>query len=162
MARPRRQLLAALALVAATVVTGIGAAGCGGDADAQQPPDNVPVSPATIPRAEVQRQLGTAFSDGLERLAVMSQPQDDAADLGQDLPTGLLSRVTCASPEACTVHWRTVDGKPRGTAYRIRAFRGACLTAAADPQLPNTWDSSIKTTSENPLNSLVGTGRGCP
>jgi hypothetical protein len=143
-------------------VTVIGAAGCGGDADAQQPPDNVPVAPATIPRADVQRQLGTAFADGLERLAVMNQPRDDAADLGQDLPTGLLSRVACPDPGACTVHWRTVDGKPRVTAYRIRAFQGACLTAAADPPLPNTWDSSIKTTAENPLNSLVGTGQGCP
>jgi hypothetical protein len=155
-------VIRALGLAAAIAAASAGAAACGGgDADAQ-PPNNVPADPGTIPRAEVQRQVGTAFAEGLERLAVMNQPRDDAADLGQDLPSGLLRGVVCPSATSCTVRWRTVDGEPRTTAYRIRAFQGACLTAAAEPPLPDTWDASIKTTAENPLNSLIGTGEGCP
>ena len=148
--------------MAATVAGLAVAAGCGGGGDEDQPAGNVPADPGTIARAEVQRQVGTAFADGLDRLAVMNQPRDEAADLGQDVPKGLLSAVACPSPESCTVRWRTVKGQSRSTAYRIRAFRGACLTAAADPSLPNTWDATLKTTAENPLNTLIGTGQGCP
>jgi hypothetical protein len=136
-------------------------AGCGGGETVQAPQHSIPADPGSVGRAEIQRQVGNAFDQGLSRLAVMEQPREEAADLGQDLPTGTLTRISCSVPTVCTVQWRTVKGDPRRVGYRVRAFRGGCVTASAQPALPPQWDASIQTTSENPLNTLVGSGEGC-
>jgi hypothetical protein len=116
--------------------------------------------------------LGNAFSAGLYRLAVMSQPSDGATDLGQPLPTGLLDRVTCAPAAAgndaagteithCSVRWRTQRGDPRRTNYRVRLYADGCFDASARPSLPPHIDPTIEGYSEHPLNVLVGAEKGC-
>lgn len=117
--------------------------------------------------------LGNAFSAGLYRLAVMSQPADGATDLGQSLPTGLLDGVSC-SPRPrgksdaakteithCSVRWRTQGGDPRQTDYRIRMYADGCFDASAQPSLPAHIDPTIEGYSEHPLNVLVGAEKGC-
>jgi hypothetical protein len=117
--------------------------------------------------------LGNAFSAGLYRLAVMSQPADGATDLGQALPTGLLDGVACSSPPStgngaakteithCSVRWRTQSGEPRHTNYRIRMYGNGCFDASARPSLPAHIDPTIEGYSEHPLNVLVGAEKGC-
>src|ERR1700754_2623155 len=80
---------AAIPLLAAIL-----AAGCGGSG--HHPADAATAS-ASTPRAvgylrgdERRRDLGNGFRAGLDKLAVMDQPVDEATDLGQELPTGLL------------------------------------------------------------------------
>jgi hypothetical protein len=141
----------------ATALVILAVAGCGGR----------PAAPAAVPapapakhldRVELARLLGNGFRDGLDRLAVMDQPPDDASDLGQSLPTGLLDRVTCAGAPAwhCTVRWQTAGGTPRTTRYAVRVSRTGCFSAGADPALPPHRDPTIQTYSEHPLNTLVG------
>jgi hypothetical protein len=116
--------------------------------------------------------LGNGFRAGLDRLAVMSQPPDDASDLGQSLPTGLLDRVSCAAaaprpagrapwPWRCTVRWETARGRARRTGYAVRVTAAGCYSAGADPALPPHRDPTIQTYSEHPLNTLVSVRAGC-
>jgi hypothetical protein len=151
-------------LLAAAVVVLV--AGCGGRHGA-------PAAPATyLDRAGLTRGLSHGFRDGLDRLAVMSQPPDDGSDLSQSLPTGLLDRVSCAPEGArpaarapwrwrCTVRWETAAGQARRTSYAVRVSPTGCYSAGADPALPPHRDPTIQTYSEHPLNTLVGVGPGC-
>jgi hypothetical protein len=154
--------VAALALAA-----GLSACGGGGHAS----PDRA-AAPRYLAGPDLERQLGNGFRAGLERLAAMSQPADDAADLGQPLPTGLLDRVTCgrlaARPAAprpwlwrCTVRWETAGGRPRRTAYDVRLLPTGCFAAGARPPLPPRRDATIKSFSEHPLNAIVSVRKGC-
>ena len=108
-----------------------------------------------MPRVELQRELANAFQGGLDALAVMSQPRDDAAQLGQDIPAGTITGVRCAEPEHCSVKWESVGGKRRTVGYRVRGFEGACFTASAEPSLADPYDATTGSRSANPLNALV-------
>ena len=143
-------------------------AACGGGTDAHGPADTsaaaAPVQQLTSPRLAVQ--LGNGFRQGLYRLAVMSQPGDESSDLGQPLPTGTLRSVRCepvagTSTWTCTVRWATVDGHRTVTRYRIDVDRRGCFYGAATPPLPQHYDSTIRTYSENPLNAVQSLRRGC-
>jgi hypothetical protein len=143
------------------------ATGCGGS---DEQPGSEPTAQvgdlAALNRGSLERQLGNAFEAGLYRLAVMSQPGDDATDLGQDLPTGVVTGVSCSgSPddgsERCRVDWRAVGGARRSTRYAVRILGGGCFAAGARPQLPDRRDATIASFSENPLNALVSTEQGC-
>ena len=122
--------------------------------------------------ADLERQLGNSFRHGLYRLAVMSQKSEDAMDLGQRLPTGLLSGVHCGSAGAqpsggaawswsCDVRWKTVEGHAQRTRYDVRLTRGECFAAGAAPRRPVHYDATIRTYAEDPLNALVSARRGC-
>jgi hypothetical protein len=143
-------------------------AACGGGTAARGPADTspaaTPVQHLTSPQVAVQ--LGNGFRRGLYRLAVMSQPGDDATDLGQQLPTGTLRDVRCrplagTATWTCTVRWTTVDGQRTSTRYRIDVGRHGCFYGAATPPLPEHYDATIRTYSEHPLNSLQSPRRGC-
>jgi hypothetical protein len=106
-------------------------------------------------------------------LALISQPADGAGDLGQSLPTGLLTGIACdastdgggAAEEGrsarCAIHWRSVGGEPRLTRYAVHLFAGGCVSAGADPALPALRDRTIAGVSENPLNVLLGASQAC-
>jgi hypothetical protein len=140
-------------------------AGCGGDPDpATTTAGTAADSSASVdlPRGELERQIGNAFDSALYRLAVLSQPGDDATDLGQDLPTGIVTAVRCSSDDSsCAVRWRTVSDQPRTTRYSVRVLSWACFTAAARPALADHRDPTIGGYSENPLNALVSTEERC-
>jgi hypothetical protein len=163
-----RRPLALLALLP------LAAAGCGGggSGDPASPPG------AAAPRRghylagpDLERELGSGFRDGLYRLAVMSQRSDDAADLGQSLPTGLLDRVRCApaAPQPssgvwrwrCRVRWKAVDGKRQRTHYDVRLQPGGCFSAGATPRRPEPYDATIHAYGEDPLNGIVSASRAC-
>jgi hypothetical protein len=102
----------------------------------------------------------------------MSQKSEDAMDLGQRLPTGLLSEVRCSSsaaqpsgsaawPWSCDVRWKTVEGHAQRTRYAVRLTRGECFAAGAAPRRQPRYDATIRTYAEDPLNALVGGRRGC-
>jgi hypothetical protein len=101
----------------------------------------------------------------------MSQKSEDAKDLGQRLPTGLLSNVRCiaaarrpaggAWPWACDVRWKSVEGRAERTRYTVRLTQGECFAAGAAPPRRPHYDSTIRTYSEDPLNALVSVRRGC-
>jgi len=116
---------------------------------------------------ELDTQLGNGFRQGLYRLAVMSQPGDDAADLGQQLPTGTVRGVDCRRTGSdsrkwtCAVSWETVDGKRESTRYTVDMNAAGCFYASATPHLASHYDSTIRTYSEHPLNSLQSLRRGC-
>ena len=147
--------------------------GCGRHAPAQQSAaDEPPPAPGHfLSRAELDTQLGNGFRQGLYRLAVMSQPGDDAADLGQQLPTGTVRDVSCSTgqprPSAgswkwgCAVGWETVNGRRESTRYAVTMTGRGCFFASARPRLPSHYDSTIRTYSEHPLNSLQSLRRGC-
>ncbi|MEA2295076.1 MAG: hypothetical protein QOE86_2715 [Solirubrobacteraceae bacterium] len=154
-----RRILLILA-AAAGLMTGCG----GGDRRA---------SPAAMPHAgaldarEAERVLADSFRSGLSRLAVITQPGEDAADLGRQLPTGLVDRTRCdaggsaARTARCTVRWVTVDGHARRTRYRVQLTSRGCLYAHAGPALRQVYDATTHAPSEHPLDFLVGTIRGC-
>jgi hypothetical protein len=138
--------------------------GCFGSADEQPAKETAHVSGPDLPARQLERELGNGFRRSLYRLAVMSQHSDDATDLGQDLPTGLLDRVRCGgtgSRWTCTVRWKTTGGRPRTTRYAVRQLGGGCFSAGAEPPLPERYDSTIRSYAENPLNVVVSTRRGC-
>lgn len=102
----------------------------------------------------------------------MSQTGDEAVDLDQDLPTGLVDRVRCAPAAArpsgtaawrwrCDVSWQTVEGRPRRTRYLVQQRADGCFSAGAQPRYPNRYDPTIRTFSEDPLNAIVSARRGC-
>jgi hypothetical protein len=108
----------------------------------------------------------------LYRLAVMSQKSDDAMDLGQRLPTGLLRDVHCAQSAqrptgggvwawSCDVRWKTVEGHAERTRYAVRLKPGECYAAGAAPRREPRYDATIRTYAEDPLNALGSPQRGC-
>jgi hypothetical protein len=146
-------------------------AGCGGQEhvvakDTPRPAGGYLAGP------DLERQLGNAFRKGLYRLAVMSQRTEDAMDLGQPLPTGLLRGVRCdsAAPRptgggpwtwGCKVSWRSVEGRTEQTRYAVRLRRGQCFAAGATPARAARYDATIRTYSEDPLNALGNARPGC-
>jgi hypothetical protein len=144
-------------------------AACGGGTAARGPTQASAPPPAAerLTATELATQLGNDFRRGLYRLAVMSQPGDEAADLGQQLPTGTLRDVGCrpaatnTSAWSCAVRWETVSGHRTATRYRISVTRRGCFYGAAQPPLPQRYDATIRSYSEHPLNTLQSLRRGC-
>ena len=102
----------------------------------------------------------------------MSQRTEDAMDLGQRLPTGLLRDVGCdsAGPRpggggpwswTCKVSWRSVEGRPQRTTYAVLLRPGECFAAGATPHRGVRYDSTIRTYSADPLDALGSVRRGC-
>jgi hypothetical protein len=164
--RAPRTLAAIALLLAAPVI-----AGCGGEDHASSQTVARPKG-GYIAAPELARQLGNAFRHGLYRLAVMSQRSDEAKDLGQPLPTGLVDGVSCASraPKpggrrvwmwSCSVRWKSVNGQRELTRYAVRLRPGECFAAGATPARANRYDATIRTYSEDPLNALGSVRPGC-
>jgi hypothetical protein len=164
--KPLRRLTAIALLLAAPVVSG-----CGGGDHASSEKLARPQG-GYLSAADLERQLGNAFRKGLYRLSVMTQRSEDAKDLGQPLPTGLLDRVSCteSGPRpggghtwmwSCGVHWTSVEGHREQTQYTVRLNPGLCFAAGARPQRARRYDATIRTYSEDPLNALGSVRRGC-
>lgn len=161
-----RRLAAIALLLAAPVVSG-----CGGGDHASSEKLARP-SGGYLGASDLERQLGNAFRKGLYRLAVMQQRSEDAMDLGQKLPTGLVDRVSCA-PDAprpgggqawawhCSIRWQTFEHRLQQARYTVGLRPGECFTAGASPQRRPQYDATIRTYSEDPLNALVSVHRGC-
>jgi hypothetical protein len=158
---------AAVALAAALV-----AAGCGGGGGSSEQGASAGAAPHFLSAAELQRGLGNGFRRALDQVAVMSQRGDDAVDLGQSLPTGLLDRVRCrpAAPRptgagawrwGCDVRWQSAEGRPRRTRYDVRLRPNGCFRAGAKPRYHDRYDPTIRTFAEDPLNAIVSVRRGC-
>ncbi len=158
-----------LLILAALALPG---AGCGGSDKGEAASSSDAPAPAGhfLGTAGLERGLGNAFRASLYRLAVMSQPSDGATNLGQDLPTGAVRGVSCASRDqaaaaleisTCTVRWRTVAGRPQMTRYVVHRFDTGCFSAGARPRYPDHRDPTIEGYSENPLNALVSLGSEC-
>ena len=122
--------------------------------------------------ADLERQLGNAFRKGLYRLAVMSQRTEDAMDLGQRLPTGLLRDVSCdsAGPRpggggAVGVDVQGLVAQRRGprAAHDVRRAPAArsVLRGGRDAAPRRRYDSTIRTYSADPLDALGSVRRGC-
>jgi len=170
---PTTARCAALAALALGLCLG---AGCG-DGSVSTPAAASAVAGASthtrfLAAADLRRELGNGVREGLYRLAVMAQPPDDAADLGQDLPHGTVERVDCnaaadlpadgqARRWACRVAWRTVAGAARTTRYDVRLLPNGCFAAGAVPRYPAHRDTSIASYSEHPLNAIASVRRGC-
>jgi len=118
--------------------------GCGGEGRAASERTTARPAGGYLAASDLERQLGNAFRKGLYRLAVMTQRSDEARDLGQPLPTGLLRGVRCAPKIApptagrawgwsCSVAWRTVEGRTAQTRYLVRLQPGKCFAAGATP-----------------------------
>lgn len=166
---------AALAALALGLCLGAGCGGTSGTTTAAVSTAAASASaPGTYLRAgELRRELGNGVREGLYRLAVMSQPADDAADLGQELPTGSVERVACAAGAqrpgsagepwrwGCRVAWRTVEGAPRATRYDVRLLANGCFAAGALPRYPAHRDTTIAGFSEHPLNAIASVREGC-
>jgi hypothetical protein len=161
----RRLALTAL-LLAAPVVSG-----CGGEGRAVSRTSPRPAG-GYIADSDLERQLGNAFRKGLYRLAVMRQRSDEARDLGQPVPTGLLRGVRCA-PNAprpggaavwrwnCEVRWKSVERRAQRTQYVVRLRPGECFAAGATPTRKPRYDATIRSFSEDPLNVLGSLRPGC-
>jgi hypothetical protein len=155
----------------ALVLLVLAAGGCSGGEDssvaAHRAVGSAPPAPGRyLTRAELDTQLGNVFHRALYQVAVMSQPGDDAADLGQSLPTGQLRAVACAQGGerarwSCRVSWETVDAARETTAYRVNMNARGCFYASATPALPQRYDATIRSYSEHPLNQLQSLRRGC-
>jgi hypothetical protein len=146
--------------------------GCGGEGRAASEPTTPRPAGGYLAASDLERQLGNAFRKGLYRLAVMTQRSDEAGDLGQPLPTGLLRGVRCASnvphPSGgrawawtCSVAWRTVEGRPEQTRYVVRLQPGKCYAAGATPERKPRYDATIRSYSVDPLNALGSLRPGC-
>jgi len=151
-------------------------AACGDDgarpgaAAASAPP--AVAAPRYLDRHALALQVGNGFRARLDALAVMQQPPEGAADLGQDLPAGLVRDVGCAPAGArpaaarpwawrCRVRWETVAGSPKTTNYAVRSLASGCFAAGAVPRLPAVRDPTIASFSEHPLNAVASVGKGC-
>ena len=163
---PLRRLTAIALLLAAPVVSG-----CGGGDHASSEKLARPTG-GYLSAPDLERQLGNAFREGLYRLSVMTQRSEDAKDLGQPLPTGLVDRVSCVSgaPQpgsgrawmwSCGVRWKSVEGHREQTKYTVRLSPGLCFAAGATPQREKRYDATIRTYSEDPLNVLGSVRAGC-
>jgi hypothetical protein len=145
-------------------------AGCAGQGHAAAKDAPRPAG-GYVAGSDLERQLGNAFRKGLYRLAVMSQQTEDAMDLGQPLPTGLLRSVRCDSTAprpkggawtwSCSVSWRSVEGHSERTRYAVELQRGECFAAGATPHRAARYDATIRTYSEDPLNAFGSARRGC-
>lgn len=155
------------ALAATAALTGCGTAATSSDVRPAHA-----TTPAFLSGPELERQLAAGFRDGLGRLAVMAQPADGAADLGQDLPQGSMRAVSChqSSPQpaagaswawSCSVSWRTARGTAQSTQYSARLSGARCFVAQATPALSDVHDATIQTYAEHPLNRLYSVARGC-
>lgn len=151
------------------LLSGCGGAGHASGSTTAAPP---PPSGGYLAAADLERQLGNAFRKGLYRLAVMSQKTEDAMDLGQRLPTGLLRDVSCdaqgprpggGGPWAwtCKVSWRSVESRSEHTTYAVKLRRGLCFAAGATPSRGVRYDATIRTYSADPLDALGSVRRGC-
>jgi hypothetical protein len=163
---PTLILLALLLAALAAAASGCGASRATDGAPAPTAPHTTaPVSLGAPTAPDVERLLGNAFRRGLRTLAVMAQPGDDAADLGQALPTGLLDGLRCRAAAAghwtCRARWTTVDGRRRTTAYRVQTTTRGCVYAQATPALRQVYDATTHAPAEHPLGALVGTVPGC-
>jgi hypothetical protein len=148
------------------------ASGCGGGGSAASAAKPTAPTGGYLAGPELQRQIGNAFRKGLYRLSVMTQRSEDAKDLGQPLPTGVVEAVRCAAASAqptsggvrawsCRVAWRGVGGTRVTTTYDVSLRRGGCFSAGAAPRRPVRYDATIATYAEDPLNALVSVRRGC-
>ena len=162
-----RRLAAIAILLAAPLVTG-----CGGGDHASSTEKVAKPTGGYLSAPDLERQLGNAFRKGLYRLSVMTQRSEDAKDLGQPLPTGLLAGVSCTSDGArpsgggawmwsCGVRWKSVEGRGESTRYAVRLTPGLCFAAGATPARAKRYDATIRTYSEDPLNVLGSVRRGC-
>jgi len=174
MAAPTPTRCAALAALALGLCLG---AGCGGRSLATSAAVSTTAAEASpahfMDAADLRREVGNGVRQGLYRLAVMSQPPDDAADLGQDLPTGTVEAVRCGAAAArphdaaapwrwsCRIGWRSVRGAAQTTRYDVRLLPNGCFAAGAVPRYPNHRDASIASYGEHPLNALASVRRGC-
>jgi hypothetical protein len=149
-------------------LTALLVAGCG--SGASTPTRTVDPTPTagrrTLDVATLDRELSNSFRRGLYRLAVVTQPGDDAADLGQPLPTALLDHSRCAPVSGagrwrCDVAWETVSGRARTTGYAVRTTPEGCWYGVADPAYGDVYDHTIRTYSEHPLNTISPAVRGC-
>jgi hypothetical protein len=145
---------------------------CGGGGRPRAATPAAPAAPRYLDRHDLALQLGNGFRERLARLAVMEQPRDDATDLGQDLPAGLLRDVRCAPaapvgaagrrrPWTCRVRWETAAGRPRTLRYAVTLLPTGCFGAAATPRLPDHFDPTINTYAEHPLETIVSVRNGC-
>jgi hypothetical protein len=162
-----RRALALTLLVALVPAAGCGGGGGGAAQSSQQRPR---ATGPFLTADQLERQVAAGFRDGLYRLAVMTQKSDDAVDLGQDLPTGLVERVGCepagdrgskAWPWRCEVRWRDVERHKQLTRYAVRSMPGGCFGAGATPRRPQVYDATIRTYGEDPLNGIVAVKTGC-
>jgi hypothetical protein len=162
----RRLALTALLLVVPVV------SGCGGEGRAASEEGTTPRAGGYLTASDLERQLGNAFRKGLYRLAVMTQRSDEAPDLGQPLPTGLLRGVRCGSKVprptggrawawSCSVAWRTVERRAEQTRYLVRLRPGKCFAAGATPERQSRYDATIRSYSVDPLNALGSVRGGC-
>ena len=162
-----RRLAAIAILLAAPLLTG-----CGGGDHASSTDKVVKPTGGYLSAPALERQLGNAFRKGLYRLSVMTQRSEDAKDLGQPLPTGLLDDVKCTSSGAqpsagrvwtwsCDVRWKSVEHRREQTRYAVRLRPGQCFAAGATPARAKLYDSTIRTYSEDPLNALGSVRPGC-
>jgi hypothetical protein len=146
-------------------------AGCGGQGHTASK-DTPRAVGGYLAGSDLERQLGNAFRKGLYRLAVMSQRTEDAMDLGQALPTGLVRDVRCeaAAPRpsgggpwawSCGVSWHSVEGRAERTRYTVRLAPGECFGAGATPHRAPRYDATIRTYSEDPLNAFGSARPGC-
>jgi hypothetical protein len=161
-----RRFVAVAILLAAPVL-----AGCGGGDHASSETVVKPTG-GYLSAPDLQRELGNAFRKGLYRLAVMSQRSEDAKDLGQPLPIGLVDRVSCSSSGpppsggrtwmwSCGVAWKSVEHQREQTRYAVRLTPGLCFAAGATPTRAKLYDTTIRTYSEDPLNALGSARTGC-
>jgi hypothetical protein len=161
--RPPKPVVAAAAVAVAIAAL----AGCGSDGPSS------PAAPSALVRGpagyftagKLEQRLSNAFRAGLYRLAVMSQPGEGAIDLGQQLPTGKVSAVSCTPagaapaggqdwPWHCDVRWRTVAGTPRLTRYGVQLTAKSCFDAAARPRYDAVLDATTGAPAEHPLNTF--------
>jgi hypothetical protein len=158
--------------VAALLVSGALATGAFGCSDDDSGDDGEALASGAVAgegsgyldRGRLETRLANGFRAGLYRLAVMNQPEDSAVDLGQQLPTGKVSEVTCEQdterpssgpwPWRCTVDWLGVEGRSHVTHYDVELTRNACFAASATPRYDAEFDASIGAASEHPLNTL--------
>ena len=168
--RKTRLRHASALVIAATAAMGV--AGCGGSTPTSDVAVARPTTAQFLTQDQLERGLANAFRTGLRQLAVMQQPPEGAADLGQDLPEGLVSGDRCRAmgarpsgvtdwPWTCTVDWRTAAGSATSTRYRVRLRPNRCFAAAADPALEPVKDTTIHTYAAHPLGELYSLGKGC-
>jgi hypothetical protein len=163
---------ATVAALAAAVGALAGCGSAGRPPAAAQPAEASPVTPVYLAPGDVSRRVANSFRASLYELAVMSQPPDSGAALGQPLPTGQLRSTHCSAagprPGAggswswrCTVGWTTQAGMRQRTSYAVQLRPTGCFDAAAAPARPNIRDASAGTFGIDPLNALSGAQQDC-
>ena len=159
------------ATLLAVLVCSVLVAGCGGQDAQSDSAAAQPVAYVSGGAPSIERQLGNTFRAALDRLAVMSQTTDDAADMGQQLPAGTLEGMNCEpnGPKpsggiwkwSCSADSKSVNGKAKRIKYRVQVTGKGCIYAQADPAMRQIPDATIHAPAENPLSSLVVPIKGC-